>query len=187
MLYFNNIFFINNHLLTFNNSPSSVMPLCVMMSRDSTSSTTNQYLKQAKLKIVQLKQKKNIREIIHFIKLLLVGINRIDRWYNIDCIYNIFFIYYNFLLWSCVLCTKYCFLWHFMWSLFIYQNWIRKLPLSHIPVPMYSSILSITLLVILSIKYSCSPTVLFNQSSQLDYYIVQISREFDRNEVKVVS
>ena len=68
-----------------------------------------------------------------------------------------------------------------MWSLFIYQNWIRKLPLSHIPVPMYSSILSITL-VILSIKYSCSPTVLFNQSSQLDdyYYIVQISREFDR-------
>ena len=96
--------------------------------------------------------------------------------------FTIFFIYYNFLLWSCVLCTKYCFLWHFMWSLFIYQNWIRKLPLSHIPVPMYSSILSITLLVILSIKYSCSPTVLFNQSSQLDYYyhIVQISREFDR-------
>ena len=48
---------------------------------------------------------------------------------------------------------------------------------------MYSSILSITL-VILSIKYSCSPTVLFNQSSQLDdhYYIVQISREFDRKE-----
>ena len=72
-----------------------------------------------------------------------------------------------------------------MWSLFIYQNWIRKLPLSHIPVPMYSSILSITLLVILSIKYSCSPTVLFNQSSQLDYYIVQISREFDRKEKRL--
>ena len=75
-----------------------------------------------------------------------------------------------------------------MWSLFIYQNWIRKLPLSHIPVPMYSSILSITLtLVILSIKYSWSPTtVLFNQSSQLDFHydIVQIRREFDRNEVR---
>ena len=41
-------------------------------------------------------------------------------------------------------------------------------------------------LVILSIKYSCSPTVLFNQSSQLDFYydIVQIRREFDRNEVR---
>ena len=34
--------------------------------------------------------KKKAFEIIHFLNLLWVGINRIDRWYNIDCIYNIF-------------------------------------------------------------------------------------------------
>ena len=119
----------------------------VVMSRGSTSSTTNQYLKQAKLKIVQLKQT-SIRNNSFSINLLLVGINRIDRWYNIDCIYNIFYLLQFSIIWSCVLCTKYCFLWHFMWSLFIYQNWIRKLPLSHIPVPMYSSILSITLVIL---------------------------------------